>query len=123
LPESAWAYFTAYRTILYGIHGRFMVLKSGVEDPEKFLSKEGMQKILKAALPHRREFIDVNEPEQYFVLLEEIESHLLIELRKILEGKEADQAAAVRAQEITAAIRNAEKERAEKNIVGAKSRS
>jgi len=100
-----------------------MVLKSGVEDPEKFLSKEGMQKILKAALPHRREFIDVNEPEQYFVLLEEIESHLLIELRKILEGKEADQAAAVRAQEITAAIRNAEKERAEKNIVGAKSRS
>lgn len=51
LPESAWAYFTAYRTILFGIHGRFMFLRTGVENPEELLSKEVMQQILKAALP------------------------------------------------------------------------
>jgi hypothetical protein len=120
LPELAWAYFTAYSTILYGIHARFMILRTGMENPEKLLSKEGMQKILKAALPHQSKFIDENEPEQYHYLLEEIESCLLAELRKILEGKEADQAAAVRAKEITDAIKNADKERAEKAVSEAK---
>jgi hypothetical protein len=114
LPELAWAYFTAYRAVLFGVHGRFMILRTGLEDPEKLLSKEGMQKILKTALPHRSEFIDEHEPEQYHVLLEEIEVYLIIELRKILAGEEADQAAAMRAQQIADAITSADKERAER---------
>jgi hypothetical protein len=118
LPELAWAYFTAYSTILYGVHARFMLLRTGMENPENLLSKEGMHKILKAALPHQSKFIDENEPEQYEYLLEEIESCLLAELRKILEGKEADQAAAMRAKEITDAIKNADKERAERAVAG-----
>jgi hypothetical protein len=123
LPELAWAYFTAYSTILYGIYARFMILKTGLDDPEQFLSKEGAQKILKAALPHHSKFIDENEPEAYYYLVEELENLLIIELRKILEGKEADQVAVVRAQEITDAIRSAErsaeKERAEKIVADA----
>jgi hypothetical protein len=46
--------------------------------------------------------------------LDEIEIYLLIELRKILAGEEADQAAAMRAQQIADAIRSADKERAER---------
>jgi hypothetical protein len=84
LPELAWAYFTAYSTILYGIYARYMMLKTGLEDPEQFLSKEAAQKILKAALPHHSKFIDENEPEAYYYLVEELENLLLIELRKIL---------------------------------------
>jgi len=126
LPELAWAYFTAYRIILYGVHGRFMILRSGTEKPEEMLSKEGMQKILKAALPHQSKFIDANEPEQYHDLLEEIESYLLVELRKTLDGKEADQAAAVRAKEIIDEVNHAknraDKERAEGAVAGVKGR-
>jgi len=120
LPDLAWAYFTAYRTILYGIHGRFMLLRTGVENPEEVWSKEEMQKILKAALPHQHKFIDEHEPEQYHYLLEEVESSLLIELRKILQGEEADQAAAMRAKQITDAIKSADKERAERAVADVK---
>jgi hypothetical protein len=52
-------------------------------------------------------FIDQNAPETYYFLLEEIEANLLAELRKILEGKAADQAATAKAKEITDAIKSA----------------
>ena len=120
LPELAWAYFTAYRTVLYGVYGRFMILRTGLENPEQYLSKEGIQKILKTALPYRSEFIDEKEPEQYYVLLDEIENYLLMELRKILEGKDVDQASATRAREIMDAVNGVEKEQAEKAVAHAK---
>jgi len=114
LPELAWAYFTAYRTVLFGVYGRFMLLRTGMENPEQYMSKEGMQKILKTALPHRSEFIDEKEPEQYYILLDEIEIYLLIELRKVLEGKDVDQAAVGRANAIIDAVNRADRERGEK---------
>jgi hypothetical protein len=120
LPEIAWAYFAAYTTILYASLARFMVLKTGVSEPEKFLTNDAAQKILKAALPHQSKFIDENEPEVYHYLLEEIEGYLLIELRKILEGKEADQAAAARAKEIMDAVKDADEQRAEIAMADAK---
>lgn len=59
-------------------------------------------------LPHRGKFIDANRPEEYHHLLEEIEGCLLTELRKLLEGQEADQTAAARAKEIMDAVRQKE---------------
>lgn len=69
-------------------------------DADKYLNSEPVRKILKAALPHQSEFIEGQEPEAYYFLLEEVEEKLLFELRKILEGREADQAATSRAKEI-----------------------
>ncbi len=112
LPELAWAYFAAYKTILYGNLLRYKVLKSGISEPEKILTNDLTKKILKAALPHQCSFIDENQPETYHFLLEEIEGYLLMELRKILEGKDADQASAMRAKEILDAVRQADEERA-----------
>jgi hypothetical protein len=43
--------------------------------------------------------------------LEQIELRLLMELRKILEGKEADEADAARAKAIMDSLRRAEEER------------
>jgi hypothetical protein len=119
LPELAWAYFWAYRSILYLNYGRYVMLKTGVskdDDPEKFLSIEGVKKILKAVLPHQSKFIDENDPGAYHYLLDEIEARLLAELRKILEGKDADQADAARAKEILGAVKAVDKERAEQAI-------
>jgi hypothetical protein len=47
-------------------------------------------------------------------------NRLLIELRQILEGKDVDQAAAVRAKEIMDAVKDFEKEQAEKTIADVK---
>lgn len=107
LPELAWAYFSAYTTILYGGLQRYSALKNGL-DPNRYLKNEVTQSILKAALPHQSQFIDEQEPESYYHLLEEIEVSLLMELRKILEAKDADQADTARAKEIMDAISKAD---------------
>ena len=112
LPELAWAYFSAYTTILYGGLARFSALKHGL-DPDKYLKNELAQTILKAALPHQSKFIDEQEPESYYHLLEEIESLLLIELRRVLEAKDADRADTTRAKEIMDAISKADIAKAE----------
>ncbi len=113
LPELAWAYFAAYTSILYGSLLRYNILKTGVSNADKYWKTELAQKILKAALPHQSAFIESQEPEAYFYLLEEVEEKLLFELRKILEGREADKAATSRAKEIMDAVNSVEIERAQ----------
>jgi len=113
LTELAWAYFQAYSSILHMNFARYMILKDVVDasdhDPEKYFSTDNLRKILKAALPHQSKFIDENDPGAYHYLLDEIQGYLLTELRKILGGEEADQAAAARAKEIMEAINQNEK--------------
>jgi len=116
LPELAWAYFSAYSMILRTIHARYMVLRTGLPEPEKYLSTDALKKILKATLPHCGDWIDENEPERYYELLEQIELRLLMELRKILEGREADEADATRAKAIMEMVRRAEEERTKKAV-------
>lgn len=116
LPELAWAYFEAYKAILYASYARYTVLKVGFKDGDKYLTSEPLKKIVKAALPHQSKFIDEYEPETYYYLLEELEANLLVELRKILEGKEADKADAEHAKEIMAALKDAEEERVQETI-------
>jgi hypothetical protein len=110
LPELAWAYFSAYSMILTTIYARYMVLRTGLPETEQYLSTDALKKILKATLPHCSDWIDENEPERYYHLLEQIELRLLVELRKILEGKQADEADATRAKAIMEMVRRAEEE-------------
>jgi hypothetical protein len=119
LPELAWAYFAAYTTILYGSLALFSVLKIGLDGADKYLSYDATRNILMAALPHQKKFIEENEPGAYHYLLEEIEGYLLTELRKILEGRDADQEAALRAKGIMDAVRQANKERVENSLSAA----
>jgi hypothetical protein len=123
LPELAWAYFNAYTTILYASLALYKVLTIGIDDPDKLLSIDAIQKILKAVLPHHAKWIDESEPGAYHYLLDEIENNILAELRKILEGKDADQAAAVRAKEIMDTVKQVEEKRAEEVVAEIKSNS
>jgi hypothetical protein len=109
VPELAWAYFSAYTTIIVGSNIQFIALKSGIPDADTLITDENVKKIIKAALPHQAKFVDENSQEAYFFLLEEIELRLLAELRKIVEGREADKAAAQHAQEIMLAVAEAKK--------------
>ncbi|MGK7058056.1 hypothetical protein AB4853_16465 [Bradyrhizobium sp. 1050_B9_N1_2] len=111
LPELAWAYFSAYSTILFGNLALYKVLQIGMEEPERVLTREGVKKILKATLPHQSEWIDSTEPERYHYLLEELEEKLIGELRKILDGEEADQAATERGKSILRTVNMIDLER------------
>jgi hypothetical protein len=103
--------------ILKTIHARYMVLRIGVPRlAEEFVSTDALKKILKTTLPHCSDWIDENEPERYYELLEQIELRLLMELRKILEGKEADEADATRAKAIMGTVRRAEEELTKKAV-------
>jgi hypothetical protein len=105
ISEIAWAYFSAYSTILLGSAMRLQVLRSGISDPERLLTSEPVKKILKAALPQMSKFIDDHEPETYYYLVETVETLLLSELRKTLEGDDADQAAAAKAKKIMEVVK------------------
>lgn len=110
VPELAWAYFSAFTTILMGNFLRFQVLKAGLPDATKYLTDEPQKKILKAALPHQAQFIDQYESGTYHYLLDELEERLLAELRKILKGEEIDREAAERAKAILGALSEETKE-------------
>jgi hypothetical protein len=105
----SWALFSAYRTILVHAWGKLKLLTVGVPDPENMFTYEPMRKMLTQALPHRSDFIATVQPEQFHVLIEELEAALLSELRLTLDGEEDDRQSIQRAADITkAAIEAAE---------------
>jgi hypothetical protein len=118
VPEIAWAYYSAFTSVLYFNSARFKVLRSGIEDQQKLITTEHIKKILKAALPHQAPLIDEWDPSFYYFFLDEIENKLLDELRKILDGKEADEAAAQQAKDILSATRSGRKEAADTQARG-----
>jgi hypothetical protein len=112
VPEIAWAYFSAFTPVLIFNLVRLKVLKVDIENPQRILKAETVRSILKAALPHQAQFIDGQDAGAYYYLLDEIEGKLLSELRKILDGKDADQAATQRAKEIMSAIKELDADQA-----------
>lgn len=108
VPELAWAYFSAYSSVLYGNYMLFKMLETGADEPTKFLKRDGNKDILKAALPHQSEWIDRVQPEAYHHLVDELQNNLLMELRKILEGVEVSVAEIEKARRILDAVMRAE---------------
>lgn len=87
----AWALFSAYRSIIAHAALKLTIIKSGIDlDPTKLIDKDAITKLVKAALPHRSEYIDKFSDSGFHYLMEEIEEKLLDELRKMLAGVESD---------------------------------
>jgi hypothetical protein len=118
VPALVWAYYRCYVYILTMNLTLFRLVKEGVTDPvgstaplsvvaDRYFSFENLRSALKAALPHQAKFIDENEPARFHYLLDEIESGLLAELQKVLDGREADQWAASKAREVTDFLKRA----------------
>jgi hypothetical protein len=119
VSEPVWAFFSAYTTILFASSIRYRLLKAGLEEPGLYLSNDAIRKILKAALPHQSEWIDQQGPERYYYLLDELELNLLSEIKKMLEGKDADQASLDRAKAVMGAVATAGAESARRAATGA----
>ena len=96
LSPLAWAYYSAYQAIVMSAYATARVLAEGLE------------------------WIDSNDPSAYDYLLDEIKDLLLLELRKTLEGREADREAVEQAKRIAEQLRKMEKYQAEEIAAVAK---
>lgn len=114
VPQIAWALFSAYRAIILLAVTQFHLLKSGLDGTKLLAAPENL---IKAALPHRTEYIEKHGYAAYSYLLDELESRLLAELQKMFEGGESgkatiDQASAI-VKEVDRAMESARSANAE----------
>jgi hypothetical protein len=109
----AWAYYSAYSSILMLAVAKIQILKIGVDDPKKLLNFESSSNLLKTVLPSRTEYINKYGSSAQHYLLDEIEQLLITELKNIQDGHEADKENAKRAAEIIKEVENVTKEVAE----------
>ncbi|MCA3269979.1 MAG: hypothetical protein INF44_06495 [Thalassospira sp.] len=100
ISAAAWGYFLALQTVLYGSFLRANMLKFGLPNSSKWMDNESEKRVLKAALPHQKDYIDTYDPLTYFYLVEELEEKLLKELNNILDGKSSDDEDIKRAADI-----------------------
>lgn len=108
LSPLAWAYFAAYQAIVLSSAAHANLLKLGTEDASRLLNKEHVKDLLKAALPDQFELIEKNSHmTTYHYLLEQLEGYLLIELKKMLEGTEEDQADLAQSADIMGMVNKA----------------
>ena len=64
------------------------------------LDTDAVTKLIKVALPHQTEYIKKFDSGAFHYLLDELESRLLEELRKMLQGGESDKASVEQAAAI-----------------------
>jgi hypothetical protein len=113
LSPLAWAYLSAYRTILLSAYMRLALLTGGIEKADTLLDDKETIKVLKAALPHQAEYIDTHGYAGFYYLLDELQENLLIALQITLDGSSADEESIKQSVEIMDRLKEAERERAE----------
>jgi hypothetical protein len=106
LTPLAWAYYSAYSSVIMLAVTKLQVLKIGVENPEKYFDFESTKKLLKKVLPLQSDYIDKYDSSTHHYFLDDIEELLLIELQNIQKGLETDKDNAVRAAEIIKEVGN-----------------
>ncbi len=110
LSPLAWAYFSAYQSILFSAYMDARVLAEVVADAGKFLNRNHARDLLKATLSHHSEWIDSNDPSTYHYLLDELREKLLGELRNMLTGQDEDRQAIQQAKQINDILSKIEEE-------------
>lgn len=97
----AWAYYSTYLSVIMLAVAKMKLLKFGIDSAEKFLKLERADSLLKTVLPSRKEYIEKYGSAVHHQLLDEVEEMLLLELRNIQNGNDADKENARRAADIT----------------------
>ena len=90
LSPLAWAYYSAYQSIVLLAVAKYEMLKIGVDSPTKYIDAQKVNDLIKAVLPHHKDYIEKYGSSAHHYLLDEIENLLLEELRNIQKGIEAD---------------------------------
>lgn len=100
LTPLAWAYYSAYASVLGLAATKLKMLQMGISDPLRFINLEHTDTLLKTVLPWQADYIDKYGSQTHNLLLDEVEKLLLLELQNIQAGKETDEENTKRAKEI-----------------------
>jgi hypothetical protein len=90
VSDLAWALYSAYAAVVLGGWAVLKMLSFGAEDVDKLINRKHVDDLLKAALPHQAAYIDKYGAGGHVHLLDELERHIIAELRRSLNGEEAD---------------------------------
>jgi RNase H-fold protein (predicted Holliday junction resolvase) len=71
---------------------KWKMIEIGVEDPMKYMTPGGVDKIVIAALPHQEQYVKQFGAAGHYHLIEELEERFLTEMNNMLEGKSSDAA-------------------------------
>ena len=91
----AWAYYSAYQSIVLHAVVRMMLLQGGVD--KDLSNTEEVTKLVKVVLPHQEAYIEKWGSGAFYYLLEELESKILVEIDHILQGQQSDKESIERA--------------------------
>src|SRR5690606_27398543 len=81
VSDMSWAIFSAYQAITLYAVSQMMMLKHGVDQTD-LLDTKKLAQLVQAVLPHRAEYLNKHGAHGYYYLLDELESLLLVELRR-----------------------------------------
>jgi hypothetical protein len=101
-----WAYFSTFQTTLLTIYTQAKALELGLENSNKFINVDGIRDMLKKALPHQANLIDQWDLTSFYLFVDELEGCILIELTKMLDGEDVDQASIVRSTAIMKSLKS-----------------
>lgn len=89
----AWSLYAAYSAIVFRGCIQLQLLKGGIDT--KYIHHAHIMKLVEAAMPHKKDILARSGLDAAYYMLEEIETMLLDELRKVARG-ETDDAEGVR---------------------------
>jgi hypothetical protein len=101
----AWAYFSAFQTLLLTIYIQAKALEVGLKNSDKFINVDKTRDMLKKALPHQANLIDQWDLTSFHLFVDELEGCILTELTKMLDGDEVDEASIARSAAIMKSLK------------------
>lgn len=94
-----WAIFSAIQAVTMHSVMRWHIIKSGLGSKD-YADNESIKKLVVAALPHYKEYLEEHGPSVYYYVLEALDERLLEEIHNMLSGADTDKANVEQAAEI-----------------------
>ena len=103
-----WALYRAHASIISHAVLHWQALKLGM-DSTTLVKDDAVRALIEKAAPEYKDYLAQYGSSAFFYLLEPLEDKLIIEIQRMLEGKEEDQASIRRAAEIVKASNDLQK--------------
>ena len=91
ISELAWAYFSAYLSIIIYSIAKLKALGNAIISIESIIDSKKVTELFKTALPQHLSHIEESGPNMYPVFLDMLEKKILSEIKNILEDRQADE--------------------------------
>jgi hypothetical protein len=105
VTDMAWALYAAYASIILTAWALMNALSQGIENVDQLVKADHADALLVAVLPHRKAAIEKIGFTGFYHFLDELETLLLAEIKRELNGERADAEALRQAAQIMDAVK------------------